>query len=181
MPLAEARRLLTICTVCNYCNGFCETFRAAERRREFSDGDLRYLAHLCHNCGDCWSACQYAPPHVLAVNVPKTLAEVRQQSWTDRPWLALLCVLLAPALTLFLVPWDVLFERHNGPGAFYTVLPWPALTAIATLSLVWPAVVLIRGVLRFWRESGGRRMAMASIPRGFGRHADVAEPAWRRH
>ncbi len=71
MSLAEARRILTICTVCNYCNGFCETFRAVERRREFSDGDLAYLAHLCHNCGNCLPACQYAPPHPFAVNVPR--------------------------------------------------------------------------------------------------------------
>jgi citrate/tricarballylate utilization protein len=155
MPLAEARRVLTICTVCNYCNGFCETFRAAERRREFSDGDLVTLAHLCHNCGNCWTACQYAPPHALAVNVPKALAEVRRRSWRDRPWLALICVLLLPALTLALVPWNVLFERHTGPGAFYAVLPWPALTAIATLSLAFPAAVLILGIRRFWRESGG--------------------------
>ncbi|MGB7917479.1 MAG: hypothetical protein WCF79_19640, partial [Rhodomicrobium sp.] len=109
MSLAEARRILTICTVCNYCNGFCETFRAVERRREFSDGDLVYLAHLCHNCGNCLPACQYAPPHPFAVNVPKTLAEVRKRSWRDRPWLALACVVLTPALALFLVPWDVLF------------------------------------------------------------------------
>ena len=142
MPLAEARRVLTICTVCNYCNGFCETFHAAERRREFSDGDLVYLAHLCHNCGNCWTACQYAPPHALAVNVPKALAEVRRRSWRDRPWLALVCVLLLPALTLALVPWGVLFERHTGPGAFYAVLPWPALTAIATLALAFPAAGL---------------------------------------
>ena len=78
MSLAEARRIMAICTVCNYCNGFCETFRAAERRRDFSDGDLVYLAHLCHNCGNCLPACQYAPPHALAVNVPQTLAEVQE-------------------------------------------------------------------------------------------------------
>ena len=52
MSLAEARHIMAICTVCNYCNGFCEMFRAAERRRDFSDGDLVYLAHLCHNCGN---------------------------------------------------------------------------------------------------------------------------------
>lgn len=155
MSLAEARHVLTICNVCKYCNGFCETFRAAERRREFSDGDIVYLAHLCHNCGSCWSACQYAPPHSFAINVPKALAEVRKRSWRDRPWLALACVLLIPVLTLALVPWDILFARHAGPGAFYAVLPWKVLVAAATLPLALSAWVLTQGAVRFWRESGG--------------------------
>ena len=155
MSLAEARRIMAICTVCNYCNGFCEMFRAAERRRDFSDGDLVYLAHLCHNCGNCLPACQYAPPHPFAVNVPQTLAALRKQSWQNRPWLAAACVLLLPALALCLVPWDVLFARHAGPGAFYAVLPWPALVAAAALPLAFSLMVSAFNVLRFWRESGG--------------------------
>jgi len=155
MSLAEARRVLTICAVCNYCNGFCEMFRAAERHREFSDGDLVYLAHLCHNCRNCWSACQYAPPHAFAVNAPKALAEVRQRSWRNRPWLALACVLLSPALAVAFIPWEILFARHAGPGAFYAVLPWPALAATAALPLALSAAALTLGILRFWRESGG--------------------------
>jgi citrate/tricarballylate utilization protein len=163
MSLAEARRILTVCTVCNYCNGLCETFRAVERRRDFSDGDLVYLAHLCHNCGTCLPACQYASPHPFAVNVPKTLAEVRKRSWRDRPWLALACVLLSPAFALLLVPWDVLFARHEGPGAFYAILPWPALAAAATVPLMFSAALLTSGILRFWRESGGGR-AWKALP-----------------
>lgn len=163
MSLAEARRILTICTVCNYCNGFCETFRAVERRREFSDGDLVYLAHLCHNCGNCWPACQYAPPHPFAVNVPKTLAKVRKQSWRDRPWLALACVLLMPALAVGLIPSEILFAHHAGPGAFYAVLPWPILAAAATVPLVFSVAVLTLDILRFWRESGGGR-AWKALP-----------------
>ncbi len=179
MSLAEARRILTICTVCNYCNGFCETFRAVERRREFSDGDLVYLAHLCHNCGNCLPACQYASPHPFAVNVPKTLAEVRKRSWRDRPWLALACVVLAPALALFLVPWDVLFARHAGPGAFYAILPWPALAAAATVPLVFSAALLTSGILRFWRESGGGR-AWKALPAALSDALTLAKPSRRR-
>jgi citrate/tricarballylate utilization protein len=163
MSLAEAQRILTICTACNYCNGFCEMFRAAERRRDFSDGDLVYLAHLCHNCGSCLPACQYAPPHAFAVNVPKTLAEVRKRSWRDRPWLALACILLSPVLALCLVPWDILFARHAGPGAFYAVLPLPALAAAATMPLVFSLAVLTLRILRFWREGGGGR-AWKALP-----------------
>ncbi len=166
MSLAEARRIMAICAVCNYCTGFCDMFRVAERRRDFSDSDLVYLAHLCHNCGNCLPACQYAPPHAFAVNVPKTMAEVRKRSWRDRPWLALACVLLSPALAVVLVPWDVLFARHEGPGAFYAVLPWPALVASAVLPLAFSAAVLVAGILQFWRGSGGGALWKA-LPSAF--------------
>ena len=52
-------------------------FPALERRLEFAEGDLHYLANLCHNCGACLYACQYAPPHEFAVNLPRALAQVR--------------------------------------------------------------------------------------------------------
>jgi citrate/tricarballylate utilization protein len=41
------------------------------RRLEFGKADIHYLANLCHNCGACLHACQYAPPHEFAVNVPR--------------------------------------------------------------------------------------------------------------
>jgi citrate/tricarballylate utilization protein len=62
---------------------------------------------------------------------------------------------LIPVLTLALVPWDILFARHAGPGAFYTVLPWKALAAAAALPLAASTWVLTHGAIRFWRESGG--------------------------
>ncbi len=157
MPLDEARRVLSLCNVCGYCNGFCEVFRAAERRRTFSDGDLTYLAHLCHNCRNCWPACQYAPPHPFAVNVPATLATVREQSWRKRPWLAVFLTLLIPLMTLVAVPWDVLFARHTGPGAFYAVLPHTTILVAAVLPLLWSVSALCVALWRFWRGIGGGR------------------------
>ncbi|HLO77445.1 MAG TPA: tricarballylate utilization 4Fe-4S protein TcuB, partial [Magnetospirillum sp.] len=106
---------------------------------------------------------QYAPPHPFAINVPKVLAEVRQRSWHDRPWLALALVLLIPALTLALVPWDVLFARHVGPGAFYAVLPWSVLCAVAAAPLLWSLTALGLGVARFWRGSGGGRPSRRAV------------------
>ena len=160
MSLAEARRTLTLCTVCNYCNGFCEMFRAAERRQRFSDGDLAYLAHLCH---DCRPVCQYAPPHPFAINVPKTLAELRRQSWGGRPWLALALVVLIPVLTPALVPWEVLFARHVGSGAFYAVLPWSVVCTVAAVPLLWSIVALGLNIRRFWRDSGGGKPSWRSV------------------
>ena len=36
---------------------------AMEERVTFAHADLTYLANLCHNCGECLYACQFAPPH----------------------------------------------------------------------------------------------------------------------
>ena len=73
----DARREMEICNACRYCEGFCAVFPAMELRREFSAGDLSYLANLCHNCRGCYYACQYAPPHEWGINVPRSFAQVR--------------------------------------------------------------------------------------------------------
>ena len=56
------------------------------RRLEFGKADIHYLANLCHNCGACLHACQYAPPHEFAVNVPQAMAQVRVQTYADYAW-----------------------------------------------------------------------------------------------
>src|SRR5215469_14752378 len=68
----EVGRILQICNACRYCEGFCAVFPAMTRRLEFGKADIHYLANLCHNCGACLHACQYAPPHEFAVNVPQS-------------------------------------------------------------------------------------------------------------
>ena len=73
--LEEADRLMTVCNSCRYCEGLCAVFPAMEMRRSFSDGDLNYLANLCHACGACYTDCQFSPPHEYNVNVPQTLAD----------------------------------------------------------------------------------------------------------
>ncbi|MBX3715738.1 MAG: tricarballylate utilization protein TcuB, partial [Burkholderiales bacterium] len=60
--IEEAQRVLAICNACRYCEGYCATFPALQRRLSFTEGDIRYLGNLCHNCGACLYACQYAPP-----------------------------------------------------------------------------------------------------------------------
>src|SRR3954469_5217241 len=84
--LDEGQRIFTICNACRYCEGYCAVFPAMERRLTFTAGDVRYLANLCHDCGECYTACQFAPPHEYAVNVPQTLAAVRSASWRDYAW-----------------------------------------------------------------------------------------------
>ena len=82
----EVARQLQICNACRYCEGFCAVFPAMTRRLEFGSADIHYLANLCHNCGACLHACQYAPPHEFAVNVPQAMARVRGQTYADYAW-----------------------------------------------------------------------------------------------
>ena len=84
--LREADRLMTVCNACRYCEGLCAVFPAMEMRTNFASGDLNYLANLCHACGACFYDCQYAPPHEFHVNVPKNLAEVRNDSYQHYAW-----------------------------------------------------------------------------------------------
>ena len=84
--LEEADRLMTVCNSCRYCEGLCAVFPAMEMRRSFSDGDLNYLANLCHACGACYTDCQFSPPHEFNVNVPQTLAIARAESYAAYAW-----------------------------------------------------------------------------------------------
>ncbi len=83
---AEVARVMTICNACRYCEGFCAVFPAMTRRLSFDAPDIHYLANLCHNCGACLHACQYAPPHDFGVNVPQAMASVRVQTYTAHAW-----------------------------------------------------------------------------------------------
>ena len=82
----EVARILQICNACRYCEGYCGVFPAMTRRLEFNKADINYLANLCHNCGSCLHACQYAPPHEFAVNVPNAMAVVRKETYTNYAW-----------------------------------------------------------------------------------------------
>src|SRR5438128_1920391 len=77
----EAMRQLEVCNACRYCEGYCAVFPALERRRILKAGDLDFLANLCHDCRACFHACMFSPPHQFAVNIPKTLANIRTESY----------------------------------------------------------------------------------------------------
>lgn len=55
-------------------------------RLTFGKADINYLANLCHNCGACLHACQYAPPHEFGVNVPQGMAKVRVETYQEYAW-----------------------------------------------------------------------------------------------
>ena len=167
----EADRIMTICNACRYCEGFCAVFPAMERRRTFNREDLKYLASLCHNCRGCYYACQYAPPHPFAVNVPRTLGELRQENYREYSWPGPLkglwehnhiwvsaTVGAGIALILFLVllfkgP-DVLWTTHEGPGAFYRVISYTAMVFPASAVGILALLILVKGFANAWRAMG---------------------------
>ena len=157
---------MQICNACRYCEGFCAVFPAMTRRLEFGKADIHYLANLCHNCGACLHACQYASPHEFAVNVPKALATVRVQTYTDYAWPAqlgslykknglTLALSTAGGLALFLL----LAIMRNGPllhtplaGNFYAVFPHNLMVAMFGAVAGFAVLALAIGVARFWRD-----------------------------
>lgn len=162
----EVARTLQICNACRYCEGFCAVFPAMTRRLEFNKADIHYLANLCHNCGACYHACQYAPPHEFAVNIPQAMAKVRVQTYGDYAFPVALgglyrragltmALALAGGLALFLVM--VLAMRgtllHEPlAGNFYAIFPHNLLAAMFGVVFVFAMVALGIGVTRFWRR-----------------------------
>jgi citrate/tricarballylate utilization protein len=153
--IAEGERLMTICNACRYCEGYCAVFPAMERRTTFTEADIHYLANLCHNCSECYYACQYAPPHEFAVNVPKAFAEVRASSYQKYAWPAFFRVnawwATAGGLVVAI---GLAGKRTAGAGNFYGIISHD--TMVVLFSIVFGAILAIHaaGFLRFWRESG---------------------------
>jgi citrate/tricarballylate utilization protein len=162
----EVSRIMQICNACRYCEGFCAVFPAMTRRLEFGRADVHFLANLCHNCGACLHACQYAPPHEFAVNVPKAMAEVRLQTYVDYAWPAgcgalykrnglTLALALAAGLALFLILALILKGSLFPPplaGNFYAVFPHNALALLFGVVFLFALFALGVGVRRFWRN-----------------------------
>jgi citrate/tricarballylate utilization protein len=176
---AEAARQMQICNACRYCEGFCAVFPAMTRRLDFTKADLHYLANLCHNCGACLYACQYAPPHEFAVNFPQAMAKVRGETYQDFAWPAAFGGLYkraglttALALALGLAIFLVLAATSGGPalheasgGQFYAVFPHNFLASVFGLVFAFAIVALGVGVRRFWREvSPARDLPAAQQP-----------------
>ncbi len=206
----EAGRIMTICNACRYCEGFCAVFPAMTRRLEFGQADIHYLANLCHNCGACLHACQYAAPHAFAVNVPQAMARVRARTYTDFAWPrafgalyrnngTTVALALAGALALFLIlalaKQGSLFEAVAG-GNFYAIFPHNLLVSMFAPVFLFAALALGVGVIRFWREvspgvPGGAAIAETTsdvlrlryLDGGHGHgcsNADDAPTLWRR-
>lgn len=163
---SEASRVMEVCNSCRYCEGFCAVFPAMTRRLDFVKADIHYLANLCHNCGACLHSCQYGAPHEFAINVPKAMAEVRLQTYTEYAWPPSfgklyrsngLTVAVAAALSLsFFLLLAVYSQggllRAPGAGSFYSVFPHNTLVALFGTVFGFAVLALAIGVVGFWRN-----------------------------
>ena len=170
--LEDGARVMQICNACRYCEGFCAVFPAMERRLSFSPRDLSYLANLCHDCRECYYSCQYAPPHEFDLNLPRSLAALRRESYRAFAWPAFLVnvfgksgpalavsLFLSPVLFLlgtlvFQKPSAVLAAHSVDEGSFYQVIPHHVM--VGWFGFVGLLVVLAFAMefRNFWREAG---------------------------
>ena len=179
--LKEADRQLTICNACRYCEGYCAVWPAMELRRTFKDSDILYLANLCFDCRACYYACQFAPPHQFAVNIPEVFSQIRVETYQDYSWPRLLarmvkhntgaaiaitiaCVVTVFAFVLIAKGPGVLFGTHVGEGAFFRVVPYAAMVIPPSIILLFVLGVFAVGALRFWRDTRGSPEEMFSWP-----------------
>src|SRR3954471_16924394 len=162
--LRQGEHVMTVCNACRYCEQYCPVFPAMEERLTFGKADLAYLATLCHNCGECLYACQYAPPHEFGINVPQTLARIRMASYEESCWPALMRGAFrrqtwwaAAALAVGLaVTW--LAARHSlaaPAGAdFYLIVPHDVMVTIFGAASLFVVVALVAARRRFTRLAG---------------------------
>ena len=170
----EGERIMRICNACRYCEGYCAVFPAMERRLAFAEQDLNYLANLCHNCTECYYACQYDPPHEFEVNFPKTLAEIRLETYKKYAWpsffarlyhnngVATSLITAASIVVIVLIiilassP-EVLYSAYSDQqGSFYAVMSHHAMvyTFGAVALFVFTAITI--GFVRFCSDTGGK-------------------------
>jgi citrate/tricarballylate utilization protein len=158
--------VMTVCNACRYCEQYCPVFPAMEERRTFAKADLAYLANLCHNCGECLYACQYAPPHEFGINVPKTLAQIRLQVYQDYAWPRLLSVAFtrhnlltgiatAATFSVFFALTAQTLSPADRSGDFYAVVPHRVMVTLFGLIFLFSVVAMAVGVVRFTNHIRG--------------------------
>jgi citrate/tricarballylate utilization protein len=178
--VTEAERVLAICNACRYCEGYCAVFPALERRLAFAEADVHYLANLCHNCGACFQACQYAPPHEFALNFPLLLSQVRKETYKEYVKPAFLAeafeangmitaVAVAAGLVAILVlmsvwgvPGNILEAHPDRQGSFYAVMPHAVMASIFGAAAIFVIGSLAWSVLDFWTDLDESPMDLAA-------------------
>jgi citrate/tricarballylate utilization protein len=188
--LREADRLMTICNACRYCEGLCAVFPAMEMRRTFGAGDLNYLANLCHQCGACYTDCQYSPPHEFNVNVPAALAKLRNESYAVYVWPSALSdafarnglvvtLMAAASVAAFIIGFvafvdpAALFSAQA--GNFYKVMPHNAMVALFGAVTLYAIAALTISLRAFWLDIN------SDVPRSGGLTQATSDSAQLRY
>ncbi|HEX3060614.1 MAG TPA: tricarballylate utilization 4Fe-4S protein TcuB, partial [Usitatibacter sp.] len=188
--IEEAQRVLAICNACRYCEGYCAVFPALERRLAFDEADVHYLANLCHNCGSCLYACQYAPPHEFQLNFPRVLAQVRKVTYRKYAWpaflgaafersalIAAIATVAGIALLFTLMVGDSsrLFAAYSdAQGAFYALMPHGVMAGLFGVVFLFVLASLAMSFARFWSDTGERVAEFVAPPALSGATWDAA-------
>lgn len=181
----EVARQMTICNACRYCEGLCAVFPAMELRRSFESDDVDYLSNLCHNCGACYEACQYVAPHEFDINIPKAMAELREDTYQryvwpttfaglfrrNALWIGLSSVTLVVAFIAGLLIWyspAPVFTTYVGKGAFYALIPHELMVAIFGILFLYAIFAMSMSVYRFWRTThNGEKVEPGTLSQAF--------------
>ncbi|MHA3891053.1 tricarballylate utilization 4Fe-4S protein TcuB [Acinetobacter sp. GXMZU3951] len=163
----QVKQALQICNACRYCETFCAVFPAMTKRLEFTQADIHYMANLCHNCGACLHACQYAPPHEFGVNIPQAMAQVRLETYQQfavpasfgaiykKTGIALVSGMTLSFFLLMLAGvWlngTNLFAQYQGD--FYAIFPHNFLAVLFGSVFITAIVLLGLGVAKFWKQT----------------------------
>lgn len=179
--LDEGRRVIQICNSCRYCEGFCAVFPAMEKRFDFTSGDLKYLANLCHDCRECYYSCQYSPPHEFQVNVPKTFAAIRQQTYREYAWPSFMVSLFSNSkrallvstfifpvffilASLLIVGPEILFTAYSDEnGSFYRIVSHTMLVWGFGSAGIFAVIAMLVGGYRFWQEITAEKSAVFDL------------------
>ena len=163
----QVKQALQICNACRYCESFCAVFPAMTKRLEFNEADIHYLANLCHNCGACLHACQYAPPHEFGVNIPQAMAQVRLETYQkfavpqsfgklyQKAGITLVSALVVTFIFFMLVgsfmQGNDLFGLYQ--GNFYAIFPHNFLALLFGVVFSVAFILLGLGIRQFWKQT----------------------------
>jgi citrate/tricarballylate utilization protein len=168
--ISEARRQLTVCNACRYCEGYCATFLALERRSALTEGDISLIANICHDCRGCFQACMFTPPHEFAVNIPALLSQVRVESYKHYTWpqrfaplfgrtavaasiSGALGLLVLAAITFASGGNDRFFVADPAKGSFYRIVPWIGMVLPAMALSIWALLSFAGSAMQFARDA----------------------------
>jgi len=170
---AEAERQLNVCNSCRYCEGYCPVWPTLETPEELTSGKLLHLANLCHDCGDCLTACMYSAPHEFALNPPALFSAVRRETYQDYAWprrpgwargargtAALVTAVAVVVLALAALLHDSAAATPSAESP-YRLIPHWVLVGIAAAPVAWGCVVTAVAACRYWRDVHGPLRALA--------------------
>jgi citrate/tricarballylate utilization protein len=171
---AEAKRQLNVCNSCRYCEGYCPVWPALEMRIDLSDGDVKHLSNLCHDCGDCFTACMYTAPHEFALNPPEVFSAVRLQTYRDYAWpsrprwargmrgiVMIISAVVVIVLALAVLLHNETASTSGSTASPYRLLPHWVLVGIVSVPVVWGVIAAVVAACRYWRDVHGSLRTLA--------------------